>query len=246
MDKLFYCLLCVLVGSLGYSQTAKVQFQLSGGPTLSVPKTTDLVENGGPGAPETKTKINVGGFMLSSLEYAFNEKSSIEGGVGVYLDRYVIEHRVGAAVSDGNRNITQIQIPINYNFHLGQDKLWSLGLGGFINFVLSAREKGETFVDNSQININDPNDPVIVGNELGSFSNNIKDNFNTISFGGFIKLRKDFKLSDSLDSFMFIKINQYINSIKANELSFDIGPSLKVNDEREPTTINLGFGVILN
>ncbi|MCB0426711.1 MAG: hypothetical protein KDD16_05310, partial [Mangrovimonas sp.] len=117
-------LLIFMIGFLTktYSQDKKIEFQLSVGPTVSIPKTSELTNTNVDGSPEIKSSINIGAYILPSLNYLINENSSIDFGIGYYLDRFSIEDKIGAVTNKGNRNISQIQIPINYNFHFSQDK----------------------------------------------------------------------------------------------------------------------------
>ncbi len=227
-----------------YSQDKKIEFQLSLGPTLSVPKTSELTDTNVDGSPEIKSSINIGAFVLPSWNYSFNEKSSIDFGIGFYLDRFSIEDKIGAVTNKGNRNISQIQIPINYNFHFSQDKSYQFGIGGFTSFLVSAKEKGDTITDVSQIDIIDPNDPTF-SNATISYENDIKDNYNSVSFGAYIQLKKSFSFSSKKKGFILLRINQYFNSIKNNDFDSDLSQYIDFKNEKEPTTLNLGIGIII-
>ncbi|MAX71641.1 MAG: hypothetical protein CMC76_11195 [Flavobacteriaceae bacterium] len=239
-------LLVVLIGFLAkiYSQDKKIEFQLSLGSTLSIPKTSELTNTNVDGSPEIKSSINIGAYILPSFNYLINENSSIDFGIGFYLDRFSIEDKMGAITNKGNRNISQIQIPVNYNFHFGQDKSYHFGIGGFTSFLISAKEKGDTITDFTQIII-DPNDPTFSSNSTVSYNNDIKDNYNSVSFGAFIQLKKFFSFSSEKRGFILLKINQYINSIKNNDSDSDLSQYIEFKNEKEPTTVNLGIGIII-
>ena len=228
-----------------YSQDKKIEFQLSLGPTLSIPKTSELIDTNVDGSPEIKSSINIGAFVLPSLNYSINENSSIDFGIGFYLDRFSIEDKIGAVTNKGNRNISQIQIPINYNFHFSKDKSYQLGIGGFSSFLIAAKEKGDTITDSSQIDIIDPNDPTFSNNSTISYDNDIKDNYNSVSFGAFIQLKKSFSFSSEKKGFILLRINQYFNSIKNNDSNSDLSQYIEFKNEKEPTTVNLGIGIII-
>ncbi|AUC80950.1 outer membrane beta-barrel protein [Lacinutrix sp. Bg11-31] len=240
-------LLIFMIGFLTkiYSQDKKINFELSVGPTLSVPKTSELTNTNVDGSPEIKSSINIGAFILPSVNYSLNEKSSLDFGIGFYLDRFSIEDKIGAVTNKGNRSISQIQTPINFNFQFSQDKSYQFGIGGFASFLISAKEKGETITDFSQIDIIDPNDPTFNNNSTVNYDNNIKDNYNSVSFGAFIQLKKSISFSSDKKGFILIRINQYFNSIKNNDSDSDLSQYIDFKNEKEPTTVNLGIGIIL-
>lgn len=228
-----------------YAQDNKINFQLSLGPTISIPKTSELTNTDVDGSPEIKSSINIGAYILPSLNYSLNEKLSIDFGIGYYLDRFSVEDKVAATTNKGNRNISQIQTPINFNFHFSKDKSYQLGIGGFTSFLIAAKEKGETRIDLSQFNFIDPNDPVFYENSVVSYDKNIKDNYNSVSFGAFIQLKKNISFSADKKGFILLKINQYFNAIKNNDPDSDLTQYIDFKNEKEPTTINLGIGLVL-
>jgi hypothetical protein len=240
-------LLIFMIGFLTkiHSQDKKIDFQLSLGPTLSIPKTSELTNTNFDGSPEIKSSINIGAYILPSVNYSLNEKISFDFGLGFYLDRFSIEDKIGAVTNKGNRSINQIQTPINFNLHFSQDKSYQFGIGGFVNFLLSAKEKGETVIDYSQVDIFDPNDPTFINNSTVSYDKDIKDNYNSVSFGAFIQLKKSISFSSDKKGFVLLRINQYINSIKNTDTNSDLSQYIEIKNEKEPTTVNLGIGIEL-
>lgn len=227
-----------------YSQEKKINFQLSFGPTLSIPKTSKLTGSSLDGFPEIKSSINIGAFVLPNINYYLNEKTSLDFGLGFYLDRFSIENKIGPTIAKGNRNISQLQIPVNINFHFGKDNSYQFGLGGFASLLITAKEKLETTIDFSQLNPVDANDPNLNANSVVN-NNNIKDNYNSVSFGAFIQLKKNISFSTNTKGFLLLKINQYFNSIKNNEYDSALNNYFEFKNEKEPTTINLGIGIEL-
>lgn len=240
-------LLIFIIGFLTnmYSQDKKIDFQLSLGPTVSIPKTSELTNSNLAGSPEIKSSVNIGVYILPSIHYLLNEKTSLDFGLGYYLDRFSIEDKIGAVTNKGNRNINQIQTPINFNFHFSQDKSYQIGIGGFANFLLSAKENGDTVTDLSQLNIVNPNDPIYTNNAAVSYDKDIKDNYNFVSFGGFIQIKKSISFSSDTKGFVLLRINQYFNSIKNNDANAAMNQYFSDKSEKEPTTINLGIGIKL-
>lgn len=236
--------LLVLFSVSIFAQEKKIKYQLSFGPTLSVPKTSKLSDSNIDGFPEIKSSINIGAFILPSINYSFNKKTSLEFGLGFYLDRFSIENKIGVSVNKGNRNINQLQLPININFRFGNDNSYLFGIGGFTSLLLSAKEKGHTEIDYSKIYYYNPNDPIYIVNN-GSYNNNIKDNYNSVNFGAFIQLKKEISFSTSTPGFILIKINQYFNAIKNHDSNSALNNYFNLKDEKEPTTINLGIGIDL-
>jgi hypothetical protein len=240
-------LLIFMIGFLTkiHSQDKKIDFQLSLGPTLSIPKTSELTTTNFNGSPEIKSSINVGAYILPSVNYSLSEKTSLDFGLGFYLDRFSIEEKIAAVVNKGNRSINQIQTPISFNLHFSHDKSYQFGMGGFVNFILSAKEKGETTFNYSQIYVINPNDPAFNNNSTVSYNKDIKDNYNSVSFGAFIQLKKSISFSSDKKGFILLRINQYLNSIKNNDTNSDLIPYIKIRNEKEPTTVNLGIGIEL-
>ncbi|WP_178987805.1 outer membrane beta-barrel protein [Winogradskyella schleiferi] len=243
-QKILFILLTCLFTQL-YSQVNTIDFQLALGPTLSVPKTSELTNSNVSGSPEIKSSINIGVFILPSINYSISEKSSIDFGIGYYLDRFSIEDKIGYVTYKGNRNIHQIQTPINFNFHFGNDKSYQFGIGTFANFTVSAKEKGDSNVDSSRIDFIDPNDPLVYNNISIDYEKDLKDNYNSVSFGAFLQLKKSITFSSSKKGFVLLKINQYIKAIKNNDTNSDISQYVEFKNEKEPMTVNLGVGLIL-
>jgi len=241
-------LLIFMIGFLSktHAQDQKIEFQLSLGPTFSIPKTSELANANTEGSPKVKSSINIGAYILPSFNYSLGKKSSLDFGVGFFLDRFSIENEIGPIISKGNRSISQIQIPINFNFHFSKDKSYLFGVGGFASFLISAKEKGETKINTTQIEIIDPNDPFFSSSATTvSYNENIKENYNSVNFGAFIQLRKNIIFSSSKEGFILIRINQYFNSIKDNNSNSSLNQNIEFKNEKEPTTINLGIGILL-
>jgi hypothetical protein len=231
-----------------YSQEKKINFQLSFGTTLSIPKTSKLTDSNLEGSPAIKSISNIGAFILPSFNYSLTKKMSLDFGLGYYLDRFSVENTVGPSMNKGIRNNSQIQTPININFHLGNSNSYLLGIGGFANFMLSAKENGKTTIDYSMLNKYNPSDVSFQTTSSENYSTNIKKNFNSLGLGAFIQLKKNFILSSHSQGFLFIKINQYLNSIKTKPNTTTYYSSdliIKSKNEKQPTTINLGIGINL-
>jgi hypothetical protein len=241
MKKIVLILFALISVSI-FAQEKNIKYQLSFGPTLSVPKTSKLSDSNIDGFPEIKSSINIGAFILPSINYSFNEKTSLDFGFGFYLDRFSIENKIGFSVNKGNRNISQLQVPININFRFGNDNSYLFGIGGFTSFLLSAKEK--TKIDYSKIAPSDANDPIYLANN-GSYNINIKENYNSVCFGAFIQLKKEISFSTNTPGFILVKINQNFNAIKNNDSNSALNNYFNFNNEKEPTTVNLGIGIDL-
>lgn len=239
-----FVLALILCANL-YSQEQTKTFELSVGPTLSIPKTSKLTNSDVNGAPEIKSSINIGAFILPSMNYSFNEKTSLDLGLGFFLDRFSIEDKIGVTTNNVNRNIGQLQIPVNVNFHFGNNRSYSFGLGAFSSLVLFANEKGKAKNNYSEIVIIDPSDPFFSSNSTENYSKNIKEDYNTINFGAFIQLKKSLSFSTNTNGFIVIRINQYFNAIKNKENSSQLNEYIEAKNEKEPSTINFGIGLLL-
>lgn len=128
--------------SKNYSQDKNINFELSLGPTLSIPKNSELTNSNIEGSPEIKSLINIGGYILPSFNYLLKEKTSIDFGLGFSIDRFSIEDKIGYVISKGNRAISKIETPISINFHFGNSNSYRFGIGGTTNFLIYAKEKG--------------------------------------------------------------------------------------------------------
>ncbi len=224
----------LILSSSILAQDKKVNFEFSIGPTISLPKTQ---ENSANFNTSTDTKTNIGFFGQAGIRLFLNEKTSMNTGIGYYLDRFSVEFsNPDSPVKNWRRNIHQFQIPIGFDYHFGINKSFSVGLGGFVNFTLSANEKGEIdFPSNEDRNFLTNAD----------FDNEIKDRYNTINFGAFLILRKEFQLTQNLDGFVLLKVNQYINSIQSIDIRDMSGTSIGNQQPKDPTVVNIGFGIQL-
>ena len=232
-----------LAVNLSFAQDQKLQFELSVGPSLSVPKTSRLSRgNRINGEPTLKSSTNVGAFVLTGFNYRLDKKWSVNLGLGYHLDRSTITYTSGTFRSKGNRNLSYAQVPINFNYHFKNDRSYQLGIGGFAGLLLFAREKGTADVSYTNDNFNSPtDDPDFTRDESMEYDTDVSEKFNTVSFGAFFQLKKTLTFFNKTEGFLLVRINQYLNSIKG----VDGDLSQYVNDEKEPTTINLGIGVRL-
>ncbi len=78
-----------------------------------------------------------------------------------------------------------------------------------------------------------------------SYDNDIKDNYNSVSFGAFLQLKKSISFSSDKKGFIVVRVNQYFNAIKNNDSNADISQYIDFKNEKEPTTVNLGIGILL-
>ena len=246
MKQIILLTLFIVLSIKSYSQEKKINFQLLLGTTLSAPKTSELTNSDIDGAPKIKSDINIGAFILPNINYPLSEKTSLDFGIGFYLDRFSIEDEIGYIINKGNRNISQIQTPINFNFHFGNSNSYQFGIGAFSAFLISAKEKGEKKIKTTSFNTNneDPTlDPLVNQNDTESYDKNLKSKYNSVGFGGFIQLKKDISFSENTKGFLLLKINQYFNSIKNTDSNSN--DYITYKNEKEPTTVNLGIGINL-
>lgn len=231
------CIVFFISTLSAFSQNNKIKFELGLGTTLPIPKTSKLTKENLDGAPVVKTSLNIGAYILPSINYNINGKSSVDFGIGFYLDRFSLNEEIAATKEEGNRSVYQIQLPANYNFHLGKDRSYLLGVGAFTNIPLSVNEQGDYSIN---LNKFSPNIDIKM-KPIGKYDREVKERYNPFSLGAFVQLKKKINLTSNLKGFLLLKINQYINSIKSVEKHpNDVYTNYK---EKEPTTVNLGFGV---
>ncbi len=220
-----------------FSQSKKIEFNLSLGPTFSLPKTTNLIDTNITTPPTTKTTTTIGAYILPSINYSLNHKFSIDFGLGYYLDRFSVVTNIGDTTNKANRNMSQIQTPLNVNFHFGKRNAYQLGVGAFSNFIIAVKEKGTTTTTPVNGILNNSDTPIFTNNATTKTTNNSLENYNRFSVGTFIQLKRNFNITSHKQAFVLLKINQYINTAKK--------PSARFNKEQNATTINIGFGITL-
>lgn len=227
-EKAFFILLLFITNS--YSQEKKNNFQLSLGSTIVMPKKYESTEI----EPEIKSNINLGVYILPSVNHSFNKKISLDFGLGLNLDRILIEFKSYPYLYKGARNISQIQTPINVNFHFGKKNSYLFGIGGFSSYILSAKIKGKRTINS---NTND-----------GGYNYNysVKNYYNPFNFGAYVQLKKNISFCNKTNGFLLLKINQFFSSKNDNGYNNPLViESIISDDEKEPTTINLGIGIEL-
>ena len=234
-------LFTLLLAQKSFSQS-KVKFHLSIGPTISVPKTSKLADTNLKGAPLLKSSVNIGGYLLPEVRYQLTEKASVESGIGLYVDRFAIDYSEGITTLKNNRTVSQLQIPVSLNHHFGNNNSFSIGGGALTALLISAVEKGTAVANYSTLALEDIDLPQ--SKVQSEYSESIKDRYNLISFGAFVQVRKEVVLSRSFNGYIILRANQYINSIK-NTASTESTNTIKSKNEKESTTINVGFGIIL-
>jgi hypothetical protein len=223
------------------SQEKKINFDISFGTSLSIPKTSNLSNSNGEGSPTLKSSTAIGFYVLPNLNYLLNEKKSIDFGIGFSMDCYAVENSIGPITDKGKRTIHQIQVPISYNYKFGKNNSYQVGMGGFANTILLANEKGVSesmSIPGGGLNDDPTFDEIIYTN----YKYDLKDYYNRISFGTFVQLKKLISLSENKNGFISIKFNQHLNLIKDTSEKSSLS-SYETQNEKQPTLIYIGFGV---
>jgi len=225
-----------------YSQEKKVNFIIEGGTTISLPKTSDLIDSYEGNSYIIKTTPNVGIYVTPSINLNVSEKIFINTGLGYTLNRFKIQNTIGYLNESGTRNIHQIQTPLSLGFKLKNN--FSIVTGGTLNYIISAKVNSSSDIDNN-IPIYDPAEAEFVNNYSSEDNYSILDEYNRFNFGIFTKIKKEFNLNQSKKGFISIRVHQFLNATKSRETPDIPSNIVTFNNEKEPTIINLGFGIIL-
>lgn len=218
----------------------RLSYGFSVGPTLSLPKTSVLTDLDLVGAPVIEFSTNPGLFLQSNIEYNLSNRYHVQTGFGFVNDRFSIKDKEGLIVNEGTRVVNHIQIPVSLIINLG-NSAYSIGVGSSLNVLLSAKEEGTIFVNDSLLIPLDPNDPVLIGEEFAvKYDRNLSDSYNSLNLGGFIQINGSYDLSQTIKGIAFIRLYQYFNAIeneRRNSFTFNL------ESEKEPTILNFGFGI---
>lgn len=240
-------LILLLFVTNSYSQDKKNNFQFSIGTTSLIPKKHETFSSNNSENFTFKSKISLGFYLLPSINHSFNKKTSIDFGLGFFIDRAEIDYKYYYFYKN-SRNLSQIQTPININYHFGKNNSYLLGIGGFSSYLVSATIKGNrinNLPSNSRVPATNPD------NSSYNYNYDIRDNYNLFHFGSYIQLKKKVSFSNKTRGFLLLKFNQYFGTKKDNYLNDQLRnenltiDNLISNDEKEPMSINLGIGIEL-
>jgi len=135
MKKIIFTLLAMAgISSVNAQSKGNVEFGLGTGLNLSTISSSDFYGN-----PDTNVSFNFNG----SAEYYFSDRWGIKA--GLMYDRkgwdngYITDLETGQSF-ETDINLNYLTIPVMANWHFGAKRNWYLNFGGYVGFLMSAKD----------------------------------------------------------------------------------------------------------
>ncbi len=136
---------CVAIIATSFT-FAQISYGAKAGLNLATLKSNDSQE-------EMQSKSVVKPFFGVYLQNSLNEKASITGELQLnFLGTKVYLEELGERVEDYNENLTEITLPITYNYNITPS--FSMHAGGYLGFIISGKETDNIYDETYDISTN--------------------------------------------------------------------------------------------
>lgn len=228
-------------GNIYSQETKKYNYQFDLGTTLSVPykKTIEIwpeIE----GHPQTDYGSSYGYFCELLVSYNINQKFFVQTGLNYNSNRIDINDKIGLFENKGKISTSYINIPLYLGLRPIDNLPLSVSVGPYIGFILTAKEKGTSYIDTAGFVIMEP-DPVLQSIEpKKDYDTDIKGDYASIDFGLSLQLYYELKLSENLRGVILTRFNYGLT----NALTNDLINNNSVSDWKN-YSLSVGFGLKL-
>ena len=209
----------IAIGNVYSQEIKKFNYQLDLGTTLSVPykKTIEIwpeIE----GHPQTDYGSSFGYFCELLVSYNITQKFFIQTGLNYNLNRIDINDKIGLIENKGKISTSYLNIPLYFGLKPIDDLPISVSFGPYVGFILTAKEKGTSYIDTAGFVSMEP-DPVLQSIEpKQDYDTDIKGDYNPIDFGLSLQLDYELKLSENLRGVILTRFNYGLTNVLTNDL----------------------------
>lgn len=218
--KRFTIYLLGLVFSSTYGQALKrFDYLIDFGTSISIPYKSKIEYwPGNSNSPIISYGSNIGYFIEANLAYKLNNKYSLCSGLNFIDSKFRVNENRGILQRNGNLNNLYLTIPVLMKVKLSSNFPIKLGLGTYLGFILSAKQKGTSQIDYSQIDLS--NDPILI-NVPDSFNEDVKSYYKPLDFGLSGQFDYEYKIFKKQVCFAFAKLNFGLPNIRIDNYPYD-------------------------
>ena len=209
----------IAIGNIYSQETKKLNYQFDLGTTLSVPykKTIEIwpeIE----GHPQTDYSSSFGYFCELLVSYNINQKFFIQTGLNYNSNRIDINDKIGLIENKGKVLISYLNLPLYFGLKPIDDLPMTVSVGPYIGFILTAKEKGTSYIDTAGFISMEP-DPVLQSIEpKQDYDTDIKKDYTLIDFGLSLQLDYELKLTENLRGVILTRFNYGLTNVLTNDL----------------------------
>ncbi|MCG8582658.1 MAG: PorT family protein [Bacteroidales bacterium] len=232
------CFLLILSADISSQESSKLNYQLNAGTSISIPykksiSTFTHIEN----HPRMNYSSAFGYFIEAMVSYDLNETFLVMTGINYNHNTLDFKEKAGAFEINSNISSSYIDIPIMFGLKLGD---MSLSAGPYLGFVISAKEKGTSFIDTTGLITMDPDDSSF--DEIETTQHYDRDNkrhYKPIVWGLAAQIDYEFKLTYKLKGVLLTRLNYELTSVIKKD------QSMNLPDNWKDSSVMVGFGVKL-
>ncbi|TCO09636.1 outer membrane protein with beta-barrel domain [Natronoflexus pectinivorans] len=229
------------IGEISAQDFKRINYQLDFGTTLTIPyKSTIEIWPEIDKHPHTDYSPNFGYFLEVMISYNLNRKYSINTGLNYNYTALGISDKIGLFENKGNLTNSYLTFPVLIKCRLSNKLPISISTGPYLSLLISANEKGTTYIDTAGFIFDDP-DPLLESIEpIQKYNTDVKKNYSAIDYGISLQLDYDIKLSQRLNGVVLTRFNYGLKNVLTN----DLVNNSSANDWKNYNFM-IGFGVKL-
>ncbi|MCK9207958.1 MAG: PorT family protein [Salinivirgaceae bacterium] len=232
MKHILLIITFISVTSLFGQDFKKVDYQFDFGTSMTIPYKKSIERFPNIDNPKTDYSSSFGYFFEFIGTYNLNSTFSIYSGINYQATRLGINDMVGAITNTGYIATSYLNIPIFFKYHVLSSL--SISAGSYIGVLISAKEKGTTYID---LSVLDPSDPILETiDPTQDYNNNISRDYKKYDFGLSSQLDYEIGLSDKLSGIIFTRLNYGLINVITNDIS-------TYNSAKDWKNINLLLGI---
>ena len=218
MKRIFTGLGILIVTNIFGQDFKRFDYQFDIGTTLTIPykKTIESMPEVDR-HPVTNYYSDFGYFLECMISYNFNKKVAINSGLNYNYSSLAINDKVGFNESKGNLTSSYLHLPVLFKYHVF-DKI-SISVGPYVGLLISANERGTTYIDTAGFGAFGIHDPLLDAIELiQKYDKNIKDDYTDIDFGLSGQVDYELALGEKWIGVIFSRFNYGLKNVMTNDL----------------------------
>ena len=195
----------------------KFNFQFDLGTNISIPyknkvlAPTTLLPTENNGCYKTVYNSSFGYYLEVLTSYQLSDKFSISSGINYNYTSIKITDEEGLSVSKGNLTHSYMNIPLIIRYKIMNNIPLYISTGGYLGFMVNAKEKGTTYLDTARIVVVDPNDPLLQAEQ--NYNNDITSDFKNLDFGLLFQLEYEIKFSEKITGVFLSRFNYGLQEV---------------------------------
>lgn len=179
-----------------------------------------------------------GCFTEFIVSYSLNSKFSFLTGINYSNTSFKINSKLGFQNNIGIITTSNVCFPLFVKFKLIEKSPFSISFGPYFRILTNANEEGSIYLDTTNLNIADPNDPLF--QPKIDYTNDIKNNYEKYDYGLLLQLDYELLLTKKCKAVILARFNYGLQNVIKNQATnisipekwrnyyFDIGIGIKI------------------